>query len=82
MRDTTRLYKDTKREDVTVYDDSLVCIQTQQELKISERVAAYNSGDMDKVAYIDGLEEECLKWIAYHRSVRKYRASISKLSSS
>ena len=54
----------------------------QQELKIAERFAAYNSGDMDKVACIDEHEEERRKWKAYHHSVRKYRTGIFEASSS
>ena len=30
-----------------------ISVTTQQELKIAERVAAYNAGDMDKIARID-----------------------------
>ena len=43
------------REDAKEFGDPLVsvCATTQQELKIAERVAAYNAGDMDKVTCID-----------------------------
>ena len=62
------------------FGDPYVRAPTRQELNIAEYVAAYNAGDMDKEACIDELEEECRKWKAYHRSVRKYRARISKAS--
>ena len=39
MRDTTRLYKDTMREEAMRLGDHLPCAPTQQELKITERVA-------------------------------------------
>ena len=59
----------------------LLCVlQLGQELNIAESVAAYNDGDMDKVACIDEREEECRKWKAYHRNVHKYRADLSKES--
>ena len=50
---------------------------TQQEFKIAEHVVAYNADDTDKLARIDKCEEERRKWKTYHRSVRKYRASVS-----
>ena len=55
---------------------------TKQEMKIAERVDAYNSGDMDQFARIDERKEQRRKWKSYHRSVRKYHVSISKASSS
>ena len=81
-RDTIRVYKDTMREDAMEFVNPYVCAPTQQELKIAERVAAYNAGDMDKVARIDEREEHRCKWKCYRRSVRKYHAGISKASSS
>ena len=54
----------------------------QQELKIAERVSSYNAGDMVTVTRIDEREEERRKWKAYHRSICKYRAGISKALSS
>ena len=64
------------------FGDPYVRAPTQQELKIAERVAANNAGDMDKVARIDEREEKRRRWKSYHRSVRKYHAGISKASSS
>ena len=81
MRDTIRLYNETIREDAMELGDSTVRGSTQQELKIAEPVSAYNSDEMDKVARIDEREEQRHKWKAYHRSVPKYRAGISKASS-
>ena len=81
-RDTIRIYKDTMREDAMEFGDPYVRAPTQQELKIAERVAAYNSCDMDKVARIDERDEQCRNWKSYHRSVRKYHAGVSKASSS
>ena len=49
-------------------------------MSIAERVAAYNAGDMDKVARIDKREKECREWKVYHSSARKHRAGISKVS--
>ena len=54
----------------------------QKKLKITERVSTYSSRDMEKVARIDEREEERRKWKAYHRNIRKYRANVSKRSSS
>ena len=81
-RDTISLYKDTIIEDAMELGDPQVRVPLQQELKIAERVAAYNSGDLGKVARLDEREEERRKWKSYHCSVRKYRAGISKASSS
>ena len=52
MCDTIRLYKDTMREDTMEFSDPGIRASTQQELKIAERLAAYNSGDVDKAARI------------------------------
>ena len=81
-RDTIRLYKDTMLEDAIEFGDPLVRAPSQQELKIVERVSVYNAGDIDKVARNDKREEERHKWKAFHESVRKYRAGVSKGSSS
>ena len=81
-RNTIRLYKDTVREDAMEFGDPNIRALAQQELNIAERIAAYNSCDLDKVARIDEREEQRRKWKAYHRSVRKYHAGISKASSS
>ena len=48
------------------FGNSLVCVPTQQELRVGERIAAYNADDMDKVARIDEREGERQKWKAYH----------------
>ena len=56
-RDTIRLYPDTLREDAIEFGDPADRAQTKQELKITERVAAYISGNMDEVARIDEREE-------------------------
>ena len=53
MRDTISLYKDLMRDDAMEFGYSLVRALKQQELKIAERVVAYNAGDMEKVARID-----------------------------
>ena len=58
MRDTTHIYKDTMREDAMELGGSPVRAPTQQELKISEPVAAYKSGDIYMIARIDLREEE------------------------
>ena len=83
-RNTIRLYKDTTCEDTKEFGDPFASdrAQTQQELKITDRVAAYNAGSIDKVARIDEREEERRKWNTYHPNVRKYLADISKASSS
>ena len=62
------------------FDDPLASVRapTQKESKIAERVAVYNDFNMDKVARINESEEKHRKWKAYHRSVRKYRVSVSK----
>ena len=79
-RDTIRLYKDKMCEDAIEFGDPQVHAQTQQELKIAERVTAYNSGEMDKFSRLDEREEERRKWKSYHRDARKYRAGVSKVS--
>ena len=81
-RDTNHSYKDMMREDAVQFSDSLVRAPTQQELKISESVTAYNADDMDEVAGIDEHEEKRRKWKAYHSGVRKHHPGISKASSS
>ena len=75
-----RFYQDAIREDATELGDSLanVCAPLQQELNIAERVVVYNYSDMSKIARIDERDEERRKWKAYHRTVRKYSASVSK----
>ena len=79
-RDTIRLYQNTMRKGAMEFGDPLVGAPARQELKIAERVAAYNAGNMDKVARIDKREEERRKWKTYHSNVRKYRAAVSKAS--
>ena len=61
-RDMIRIYKDTMREDATEFDDPYVRAPTQRELKIAERVGAYNAGEMDKVARIDERDEQSRRW--------------------
>ena len=59
------------------FGDQGIRAPMKQELKIAERVDAYNNGDMDKVVLIDEREGQRRKWKAYHRSARKYNAGIS-----
>ena len=59
---------------------SLVREAAQQELNITERVAVYYTGDIDKVGGIDEPEEERRTWKAYHHSVRRYRTAMPKES--
>ena len=66
------------REDAMEFGDPDIRATTQQELKIAESVATYNSGDMDEITRIDEREEKRRKWKSYHRSVGKYHAGISK----
>ena len=58
--DIIRLYKDTMPEYAMDFSDPLSSARasTLQELKIAERVPAYNGGDMDRIARIDEREEE------------------------
>ena len=53
--DMIRLHKKTMCEDAMKFGGTLASIRApnQQELKIRERVAAYNAGDVNKVARID-----------------------------
>ena len=46
-RYTIRMYEDIMLEDEMELDDPLVRTPTQQELKITERVAPCNAGNMD-----------------------------------
>ena len=55
-RDRIRLYKDTMREDAMEFDDPAVRAPAKQVLKNAERVTAYGSDDIDKVACIDERE--------------------------
>ena len=64
------------------FGDPFVRVQSQQELKITECVAAYNASDKDKVAHIDKREEVRRKWKEYHGNARIHRAGVSKGSSS
>ena len=50
------------REDAMKFGDPDIRAAAQQELKITERVTAYNAGDMDKVSRIDEREEQRRKW--------------------
>ena len=72
------------RDDAMEFGDSLssVLASIQQEFKVVERVAAHNASDMGKIDRMYECDEERRKWKAYHRYVRKYRASISKVASS
>ena len=54
--DTIRIYKDTMRKDAMKFGDPYVRSPTQQWLKIAECIAAYNAGNMDRVARIDKSE--------------------------
>ena len=58
VRDTIRLHKDTMRKDAMEFIDPLLRVPAKQELKIAERVAAYNAGEIDKVTRIDKREEK------------------------
>ena len=59
MRDTIRTYKDIMSEDAMELGDLLVSLPVLKKLMITERVTAYNAGDMDKVACIDEHTEKC-----------------------
>ena len=50
----------------------------KHELKVSERAAAVQAGDIARLVRIDAREEERRKWKAYHRSIRKAPIKISK----
>ena len=67
--DTARLYKDTMSECKMEFGDPGIRAPTQQELKISERFAAYDSLDIDMVAQIDERDEQRCK-LKYYRSAR------------
>ena len=79
-RDAVRLYRETMREGMLEFGDpSTVELKlTKHELKIAERAAAVQAGDVAKVAHIDACEEDRRKWKAYHRNIRKARAKASK----
>ena len=68
-RDTMRLCKDTMREDAMELGDPLasICALTHRELKIAQRVAVYNPGDLYKISRVDVLDEERRKRKEYHR---------------
>ena len=46
------------RKDAMEFGDPYVRAPTHQVMKIVERVAAYNSGEMDKIARIYELDEQ------------------------
>ena len=81
-RDAICISKDTMPEDAIEFGYPYVRAQTQQELKITERVASYNAGDIDKVAHMYESEGKCRKTIAYFRRTCTYRSRISKVSPS
>ena len=68
------------RQDTAEFGDSLVRAQTQQKLKITERVAAYNCFKIVDVMHIYEREEEQCKWSSYQRGVHKYHIGICKAS--
>ena len=82
-RGTIRFYKVSIREYTMEFDYPLASgrAPAQKELKIAEHVSAYNDGDTGKVAHIGEHEEELRKFKAYHRNVRRCRASVSKIAS-
>ena len=80
--DTIRIYMDPIRYDAMEFGNTYLHAPTQQKLKIAERVAAYNAGNVDNDALIDKRDEHLRKWKYYHPSVRKYHVCISKASSS
>ena len=67
-------------EDVVEFAYLLASVRapTQQELKIAERIFAYNAGDIIRFACIDECEEERHNGEEYYRYVCKYRACVSK----
>ena len=83
-RNITCFLKDKMPEDAIEIDSLFASLRAPilQELKIIERVAGCNDGDMNKIARIDEHEEERRKCNAYHRNCRKYRESVSKKTSS
>ena len=74
-REATRLYKETISEDVQQFGGANLSVhpQTKNEHKVAERVSAYRSGDVSKVACIDKLGGKWHKWTEHHRSIRKTR---------
>ena len=56
--------------------------QVKNDLKIAERVPAYNAGDMNSVAHIYECKEERHKWKAYHVKARKYLPVMPSFASS
>ena len=63
-----------------MFADSFEHYLAQQELKITERVAAYNSGGIDKVNYINEREKVRRKWRRTHPSAHMYPVDIFKAS--
>ena len=71
-------------EDAKELGDPLANVRApmQKDSKIAERVFAYNSGNMKKVARVDERDKEYSNRKAYHRIVSKYRKNVSKVASS
>ena len=70
------------REDKIEFSDPPVHELPEQEVRIAERVAEYNSGDMDGVVCLDEHEELCDRLKASIHSVSKYNSGITTASSS
>ena len=71
VHDLIFLYKETIRQDKIDYGDPNINVRAQNEhkLNVAEQVETYKKGNVTKIACIDKREEECCKWITYHRSV-------------
>ena len=78
--DTIWIYKDTINKDAKEFHDPIASVHARalQELKIAERVSAYNAADMDKIVRVDEREEERRKWTAYDHNVLIYGSGVSK----
>ena len=79
---TIRLYKDTMREDAMEFANPLVHAPTLQESRSLSIFSAYSADHMDKFARIYERAAALRKRKSYHRSVRKFRACVSRASSS
>ena len=76
--------KNTMRENATEFGYQYVDLSAlaKQYLKIGERVAAYNTCNMIRVAWIDERDEDLRKCKAYHLNACKYRGIVFRVASS
>ena len=79
-RDALRLYKKWMREEMLEFGDPSAVERklTKHEQKTDEQADATDAGDIPEAARMDAREEDCRKWKAYHRNIRRDHAKAFK----